>query len=197
METKICRDCGKELSVDMFHFSDKKKGVLKSYCKDCSYDRVQAHIAEDPIAFKHYQNRYYRENPEKYPGNHITKSIPTQCGVYKISCVLTNDFYIGCSNNIRDRIYKHRKASGRGKQQNLYKLIQEYGWEAFDVEVLEQCDRSVVFERETYWINHLQPNLNKNQKQMKFDKSGNPVGSDKGAGHPNDKITIQLPKHKK
>ena len=108
--------------------------------------------------------RYYRENPEKFPGNYKTKSIPAECGVYKISCVLTDDFYIGCSTNIRGRIYKHRKASGRGKQQNLYKLIKEYGWEAFDVETLELCDKEVMFERETHYIQKHKPNLNKNQK---------------------------------
>ena len=161
--TKECKDCGKELSVDMFHYSNKKKGVLKSYCKNCSYDRVQSHIAKDPVAYKYYMNRYYQENPEKYPGNHISKSIPKQCGVYKISCELTDDSYIGCSTNIRSRIYKHRKAYGKGKQKNLYKLIKEYGWEAFDVEILELCDREILFDRETHYIQLHKPNLNKNK----------------------------------
>ncbi len=164
METKECKDCKKELPVDMFHYSNKPKGLLKSYCKQCSYSRVQEHIEKDPIAFKHYMNKYYRENPERYPGNHISKKHPAVCGVYKIDCMLTNDSYIGCSSNIRGRMYKHRKAHGRGKQQNLYKLIQEYGWEAFNVEVLEKCTKENMFERETYWIQELQPNLNKYQK---------------------------------
>ena len=163
--TKECKDCGKELSVDMFHYSDKPKGILKSYCKECSYNRVQSHIAKDPIAFKYYMNKYYMENPEKYPGNHITKSLPKQCGIYKISCVLTNDSYIGVSTNIRDRIYKHRKAHGRGKQQNLYKLIKQYGWEAFDVEILELCEPDVRYKKETAWIEYLNPNLNVNKNK--------------------------------
>ena len=165
MEIKECKDCGVEKDVNDFHFSDKKKGILKSYCKECSYNRVKKHIDEDPVAYKYYMHKYYMENPEKYPGNHITKSLPKQCGVYKISCELTNDFYIGTSTNIRDRIYKHKKASGRGKQRNLYKLIKEYGWEAFDVEVLELCDKSVMFEKETAWIEYLQPNLNTNKNK--------------------------------
>jgi hypothetical protein len=164
MESKICLDCEKDLPIEVFHYTNKKKGYRKSYCKDCSYNRAQAHIDKDPVAHYHYMRRYYRENPHKFPGNYITKSMPKQCGVYKISCELTEDTYIGCSNNIRGRMYKHKKASGRGKQQNLYKLIQEYGWESFDVEVLELCDREVLFERETYWINKLQPNLNTNKK---------------------------------
>ncbi len=165
METKICKDCGEELDVSMFHYSDKKKGILKSYCKDCSYNRTQAHIAKDPIAYKHYMNRYYRENPERYPGNHHSKKIPAVCGVYKIDCMLTNDSYVGCSTNIRDRMYKHRKAHGRGKQANLYKLIKEYGWEAFETTILEECDKSVIFERETHYIQKHKPNLNNNKNK--------------------------------
>ena len=164
-ETKTCKDCNKELSLEMFHYSNKPKGILKSYCKDCSYKRAQAHIDQDPVAHYHYMQRYYRENPEKYPGNYITKTIPMECGVYKISCELTDDSYIGCSTNIRGRIYKHRKASGKGKQRELYKLIKEYGWNAFDVEVLELCDKEILFERETHYIQELKPNLNRNKNK--------------------------------
>ena len=163
-ETKVCKDCGKDLPLSSYHYSNKPKGIRKSYCADCCYKRAQAHVDKDPIAHYHYIKRYYRENPEKFPGNYITKKFPPQCGVYKIDCVLTDDSYIGCSTNIRGRMYKHRKASGKGKQQNLYKLIKQYGWESFNVEVLELCDKEVVFERETFWINELQPNLNKYQK---------------------------------
>jgi hypothetical protein len=160
MMTKKCRDCGETKDVNEFYFTDKKKGTLKSYCKDCSYKRARKHIEKDPVAYKHYMSRYARENPEKFPGNYKTKSMPMQCGVYEITNVLTGDNYIGVSKNIRGRIYKHRKANGRGKQRNLYKLIIEYGWEAFDVNILELCDKEIMFERERYWISKLQPNLN-------------------------------------
>jgi len=165
METKECKDCGEELDVSCFHFADKKRGILKSYCTNCSYKRAQAHIAKDPVAHHYYMKRYYAENPERYPGNYQTKTIPMLCGVYKIDCVLTDDSYIGCSTNIRGRIYKHRKASGRGKQQNLYKLIKQYGWESFNVEVLELCDKEVMFERETFYIQQYKPNLNSNKNK--------------------------------
>ena len=163
-ETKVCKDCGRDLPLSQYHYSNKSKGIRKSYCADCCYNRAQAFVDKDPVAHQHYIQRYRRENPDKFPGNYITKKFPPQTGVYKIDCVLTDDSYIGCSTNIRGRMYKHRKASGRGKQQNLYKLIKEYGWESFNVEILELCDKEVMFERETYWIQELQPNLNKNKK---------------------------------
>jgi len=164
MKTKTCKDCNKELTLDNFHYSDKKNGILKSYCRDCSYDRAQEFIAKDPIAHFHYMKRYYKENPERYPGNHTNKKIPPVSGVYVIECLLTNDKYVGCSSNLRDRRYKHSRNVGRGKQANLTKLIKEYGWEAFNFDVLETCDKEMIFERETYWIQKLQPNLNKYKK---------------------------------
>jgi len=164
-QSKVCTRCGIDHPLSHYHYANKKKGQLKSVCKDCSYLYAKENIAKDPIAHHYYMKRYYKENPERYPGNHHSKKIPAVCGVYKIECLLTDDVYIGCSKNIRDRMYKHRKASGRGRQQNLYKLIKEYGWEAFQTTILEECDREVLFERETYYIKELQPNLNKSKKK--------------------------------
>ena len=165
--TKTCKDCNKELDVGRFHYANKSKGILKSYCKDCSYTRAQKHIEKDPLAYQYYQKRYYKENPERYPGNHKSKSIPTQCGVYVVECLLTDDKYVGCSNNLRHRKYQHSRAVGRHKVKSLSKLVKEYGWSAFSFDVLELCDKSVMFARETFWINELQPNLNTNKNKSK------------------------------
>ena len=162
--SKECKDCGVDKPLEQYHYSDKKNGILKSYCRDCSYNRAQEHIAKDPIAHFHYMKKYYKENPERYPGNHANKKIPPVSGVYIIECLLTDDKYVGCSSNLRDRRYKHSRNVGRGKQANLTKLIKEYGWEAFSFDVLELCDKKDIFERETHWIQELKPNLNKNKK---------------------------------
>jgi hypothetical protein len=164
METKICKDCGKDKDISTYHYADKKNGILKSYCKDCSYNRAQEHISKDPIAHEYYMKRYYKENPDKYPGNHKSKKIPAVSGVYVIECLLTDDKYIGCSANLRNRRYKHARNVGVSKQQHLSKLINEYGWQAFSFDVLELCDKDKIFERETHWIQELKPNLNKNKK---------------------------------
>lgn len=162
---KECKDCKQELPVEMFHYSDKKKGILKSYCRDCSYKRTQAHIDKDPLAHQYYMNRYYKENPEKYPGNHKSKSIPQVSGVYIVECLLTDDSYVGCSSNLRHRKYQHSRGVGFAKIKSLSKLIKEYGWSAFTFDVLEECDKAKMFERETEWINKLQPNLNTRKKK--------------------------------
>lgn len=161
METKVCRDCGEEKDVALFHWGNKKKGILKSYCNKCSLERVKKHVEADPIAHRIYQQQYYRENPEKYPGNHYSKSTPTECGVYKITCLITGDTYVGCSSNLRDRLYKHKRNTGWSVQKDLKQLIKKYTWDAFKWEVLETCDPSVKFDRETYWIQIHKPTLNR------------------------------------
>ena len=160
METKTCKDCNKELPIEQFHYGNKARGIRKSYCKECSYEHNKKHIAKDPLAYKSYMQRYYKENPERYPGNHKTKKIPPVAGVYIVECLLTDDKYIGCSSNLRNRRYKHSRNVGNSKNKPLSKLIKEYGWEAFNFDVLELCDKEIIFERETHWCDKLKPNLN-------------------------------------
>jgi predicted GIY-YIG superfamily endonuclease len=164
-ETKQCSRCGINHPVESYHYSNKAKGIRKSVCKDCSYLYVKENIAKDPIAYHSYQKRYQKENPEVYRGNHYSKKIPPVSGVYLIDCKLTDDSYIGCSSNMRNRRYKHARNVGRAKQHNLSKLIDEYSWEAFTFTILEECDKNDIFERETHYIQKLKPNLNKNKNK--------------------------------
>jgi group I intron endonuclease len=109
--------------------------------------------------------RYIKENPDKYPGNHKSNKVPPVSGVYIIDSLLTDDSYVGCSSNLRDRRYKHSRNTGKGKQHRLAKLISEYGWQAFQFRVLETCDKEDIFTLETQYINKLKPNLNKNKNK--------------------------------
>lgn len=159
INVKQCLDCEDILPLSHYHYSDKKRGILKSYCKDCSYERAKESFDKDPIAHQYYMNRYYKENPDKFPGNHKSQKIPAVSGVYIIDCLLTNDTYIGCSSNLRNRRYRHSRNVGKGNKA-LHKLINELGWEAFEFRVLEECSKEVIFERETHYIQIYQPSLN-------------------------------------
>ena len=165
LEVKQCKDCEDILPITYFHYSNKAKGKRKSYCPDCCYTRAQAHFDKDPIAYKSYMIKYYKENPDKYPGNHKTKKIPPVSGVYIIDCLLTDDTYIGCSSNLRNRRYRHSRNVGKGNKP-LKKLINDLGWEAFTFDVLELCDKEVMFERETHYIQKLKPTLNRKKNKQ-------------------------------
>ena len=164
-ESKQCTRCSEEHPIESYHYANKATGIRKSVCKDCSYLYSQEFIAKDPIAFKSYMARYVRENPDKYPGNHKSNKVPPVSGVYIIDSLLTDDSYVGCSSNLRDRRYKHSRNVGKGKQHKLATLINEFGWEAFEFRVLKECAKEDIFTLETEYINKLKPNLNINKNK--------------------------------
>lgn len=78
--------------------------------------------------------------------------------VYKITNLITNDFYIGQTKNFKKRIRKHHQ---KGIHSKLFDdHIAQYGWRNFKAEVLEECDVSELKEREAYYIELLKPTYN-------------------------------------
>lgn len=74
------------------------------------------------------------------------------CGIYAITHRASGKKYVGQSINIDKRIYMH----SRGNTEHLIsRAVQKYGFDAFDVEVLEECSRDLLGRREQYWIAHL------------------------------------------
>ena len=86
-------------------------------------------------------------------------------GVYKITNIITGDFYIGSSQNIKHRWAQHKCLSGQKRQPNskLYKDMASYGLDNFTIEVIEKTDN--LKEREQYWIEQLKPSYNSNRAQ--------------------------------
>lgn len=81
------------------------------------------------------------------------------CGVYKITNLVNGKFYIGSSNNIKNRWYNHQKSLDEGTHGNahLQKAWNKYGKENFKFEIIEECDPAVQFEREQFYLNELKP----------------------------------------
>lgn len=91
-------------------------------------------------------------------------------GVYKITNIVTDDFYIGSSKNIEYRWAWHRRPSAWKKQPNfiLYKDMAILGKDNFTFEVLEETAELHV--REQYWIDHLNPTYNSIRAYVDIDK---------------------------
>ena len=78
-----------------------------------------------------------------------------KCGIYKITNQLTKECYIGQAVDLATRWKNHAKC-GLGIDtpagNKLYKAIQEYSIWNFSWEILEECSREQLNEKEKYYI---------------------------------------------
>lgn len=81
-------------------------------------------------------------------------------GVYKITNKLTGDFYIGSSQDIKQRWARHKSPSKWALRpgMRLYQAFIKYGLDNFIFEVIEETVD--LRSREQYWIDQLKPDYN-------------------------------------
>ena len=88
------------------------------------------------------------------------KIVPSDkvCGIYKITCLINKQSYIGQSVDIKERFRQHIKSglSHTTTSNKLYQEMYKQGPENFTFEVLEEVSRDKLNERETYWIEFYQ-----------------------------------------
>jgi len=88
--------------------------------------------------------------------------LPEQSAVYGIRCVLTNETYIGASIRPRDRWRGHQTEcrAGRNQCRRLQRAWNEYGPEAFEHFIIEECRPCELEKLEQWYIRVLGPELN-------------------------------------
>lgn len=82
----------------------------------------------------------------------------TKIGIYKITNLKNNKSYIGQAVNISNRFKEHIKC-GLGidaPNNKLYQAMMEDGVENFTFEIVEECTREKLNDREIYWIDFYQ-----------------------------------------
>lgn len=81
-------------------------------------------------------------------------------GIYKITNLINGKSYIGQSVNIKKRFNAHKSAAFNSNNKNydfpLYKAIRKYGIENFEFEVLEECKKSELNDKEKWYISKYQ-----------------------------------------
>ena len=86
----------------------------------------------------------------------------TVCGIYKITNILTEQCYIGQSVNIAERWKQHCKC-GLGIEASatntLYNSMQRDGVWNFTFELIEECSRDLLNEKEAFWIDTYSSNI--------------------------------------
>ena len=92
--------------------------------------------------------------------NRVLGSKPV-CGIYKITNKTTEEVYIGQSVNIAQRWKQHIKCGlgiDASSTNKLYNIMQLTGVWNFTFEVLEECSRDKLNEKERFWIDMYQSN---------------------------------------
>ena len=81
-------------------------------------------------------------------------------GIYKITNIITGDFYIGSSKNIKHRWVDHRSPSvwKLRPRMKLYQAFIKYGLNNFTFEIIEETKD--LHNREQYYIEKLKPSYN-------------------------------------
>lgn len=108
-------------------------------------------------------------------------------GIYKITNKINNKVYIGQSLNIFSRFESHVRvalADTNKGNNNLSKAFRKYGLKNFLFEVLEECEKSKLNEREIYWIAHY--NSTNKDKGYNMSPGGNVID------HPGKLNEVQL-----
>lgn len=90
------------------------------------------------------------------------EELKENCGIYKITNVINDKFYIGSSIRIDARFKEHKKLlkSNKHHSMHLQNAYNKYGDENFKYEVIEICLESILAEREQYYIDTFLPEYN-------------------------------------
>ena len=94
--------------------------------------------------------------------------------IYKITNILTLDFYVGKTvKTLKQRFSNHKAFAKRESKTHLHRAINKYGSENFVIESVEEniLNEKSLNEREIFWINKLSPRYN-----MTFGGEGGLIG---------------------
>ncbi|MBQ7171919.1 MAG: GIY-YIG nuclease family protein [Clostridia bacterium] len=72
--------------------------------------------------------------------------------IYKITNIINGKVYVGQTNNLEKRTYKHFYLAQNGCKRHLYNAMRYYGLENFEISIIEECSSDEASDREQYWI---------------------------------------------
>lgn len=82
--------------------------------------------------------------------------------VYVITNTVTGQQYVGqTKKTLNERFSKHKRqynsylSGGKSASPSLYEAVEEYGWDVFTMELLEEVPDDLALSKESYWIRKL------------------------------------------
>jgi len=87
----------------------------------------------------------------------LTDKLSNDSGIYGIYCRVNDKIYIGSAINFHARLIRHIYYLKNNKHHStkLQRAFNKYGIDSFKFLVLEITDKSLLLEKESYWINYL------------------------------------------
>lgn len=85
-----------------------------------------------------------------------------QIGIYKIINKIDGKCYIGSSNNVKKRLYEHKRVLLKNKHHSilLQRAVNKHGIENFDFQLIEECDENMLIESEQKYFDEFKPEYN-------------------------------------
>ena len=114
--------------------------------------KIISHFRNPEPVNKVIWKTYYEKPYTDLVGRVIGSGI--HCGIYKITNLQNNMCYVGQSTNIAERWKQHIKrglGADTPTRNKLYPIMQTVGVENFSFEIIEECTKSQLKDREDYW----------------------------------------------
>lgn len=92
----------------------------------------------------------------------INKNLRNFSGIYKITCIVNNKFYIGSAVDFYRRLHTHSSHLKNNKHDNRYLQAawNKYGKDSFIFETLKFCKKEDLIKTEQWFIDNLKPDYN-------------------------------------
>lgn len=135
-----------------------EKDFYRIQLSDVDIEEIKAlrsveHLLRDKEPLNKVIWKFYYEKPTTDLIGRVIGS-GTHTGIYKITEIETGKCYVGQAANLADRWKQHIKrgvGADTPTRNKLYPAMIAAGPENFTFEVIEECDRSLLDEREDYW----------------------------------------------
>lgn len=114
--------------------------------------KIISHFRNPEPVNKVIWKTYYEKPYTDLVGRVIGSGV--HCGIYKITNLQNNMCYVGQSTNIAERWKQHIKrglGADTPTRNKLYPIMQTIGVENFSFEIIEECTKSQLNDREDYW----------------------------------------------
>jgi group I intron endonuclease len=110
-----------------------------------------------------------------------------ESGIYKITCLINNRYYIGSAKNINKRWNRHLNDLRNKKHvnQHLQRTFDKYGEEQFIFEILENCNVNELLLKEQLYLDTLKPYIDG------FNIGTCASGGDNLSHHPEKEIIVE------